>query len=423
MKKSNEEKANLESSVGQLVQYFNKASLTNPSEGSLNLNKSNESAFDQIDSEFRYWAGASFEAVEQSKINTLPTSCSPREFWSILKRRMERTDLVVDLGSGVRPNLFLGQKVTICVELFKPYLEYLRKIYPGESIVTVEEDVLSFLKRQPTRSIETLLVTDLIEHLSKNDGLSLIHEIERTVTKQALIVTPNGFMPQHVSEVDDDEWGFIGNSLQNHISGWEVGDFKGWEVMFSENYYTEMEHPDGVLGCLFSPIVDELKEFHVVIEPFLDDSKMVEIATKLFELFNQHLLNKDKFSTTFTLPLMFSPKSIGIFPHLVLPNSNIQYASFNWDVNNFYEIGAHGQANFVPGTMSNIVKNTFAQHLLIFTEGDESKIRYHEVVDQQHTKIRLDDNFLFDLKIYFESEVNNSAKGFIDFMKGLMLHK
>jgi hypothetical protein len=413
MKNHDNQEAKLESMIGELIHFFNAGKTLTPSYSP--RYHSRISALTQIKNEYTYWAGASFNDQEDFRIKKLPGSCEPEEFWPNLKKRLEPTQTVVDLGSGIRPNFFLGQETTICVELFKPYLKYIRDTFPGEKTITVQEDVLSFLIRQPSNSIETVVVTDLIEHLSKDDGFSLIREIERTVFKQALIVTPRGFMPQHIGGVD--AWGFTGNVLQNHISGWEEVDFKNWEVMFSENYYTEVDHPEGVIGCVFFPSKELRKDVHIVIEPFIDEKDMILKTSRLFQLLNDYLLFGRNHFITFTLPLFFSPKSIAIFPDLVMPEAPIEYVSFNWDVSNFYQTSPSGEVFFIPGTITNSVANIQAEVLLILTDKSGSKIKYEEVVKQGFTKICLDDDLLECLELYLESEQDNRKRNLINFIK------
>ena len=406
----------LDSEISQIFKYFNNGK----SPSSLLINTATTealtSAYIQIAGEYKYWAGASFANFDEREIQALPKTCAPNEFWPILKQRMSTTQMVVDLGCGVRPNFFLGQDVTVCVELFSPYLNYLKDTHSGEEIITIKEDVLTFLKRQPARSIETIVVTDLIEHLSKNEGYSLIQEIERTVKKQALVVTPKGFMPQHVEELDDEGWGFTGNILQNHVSGWEIDDFQNWEVLVCENYYTEVEHPEGVLGCVFFSNSQEQDNLHIILEPFADENRMLQIASKLFKLLNRYCLGNNGDSIGLTLPLIFSPKSISISPNLVMPTAEVGYVSFNWEVNNYFYVDATGEPKFIPGTMSNRIQSIKAKKVLILSDQARSDINYREIISQDFSMICLDENFLAELKMYLESEPSSPKKNLSSFV-------
>jgi hypothetical protein len=58
---------------------------------------------------------------------------------------------------------------------------------------------------------------DLIEHLGKEDGFRLLEHMELIARKVVVIVTPNGFIAQHLTD---------GNPLQIHRSGWTAHEMK-----------------------------------------------------------------------------------------------------------------------------------------------------------------------------------------------------
>lgn len=65
-------------------------------------------------------------------------------------------------------------------------------------------------------AFDTVVCTDVIEHLSKDEGLALLNAMECVARKRVIVATPNGFVPQ----CDPDQ------PLQNHLSGWRVWDFE-----------------------------------------------------------------------------------------------------------------------------------------------------------------------------------------------------
>lgn len=74
------------------------------------------------------------------------------------------------------------------------------------------------------KSFDVVLASDLIEHLSKEEGKKLIKKMELVAKKKVIIFTPNGFLPQ--SEYGD-------NKYQAHLSGWEVEEMQksGYQVI------------------------------------------------------------------------------------------------------------------------------------------------------------------------------------------------
>ena len=67
------------------------------------------------------------------------------------------------------------------------------------------------------------MALDLIEHLTKEDGLKLIRDMETIAAKKIVIFTPSGFLSQPSHDGD----------LQEHLSGWEPEEMRklGFQVL------------------------------------------------------------------------------------------------------------------------------------------------------------------------------------------------
>jgi len=343
--------------------------------------KIQESILRQISGEFEYWAGAAFASESKVEIVEAGVSfCEPNDFWPRIRESMAETSLLVDLGSGVRPNFFLGQETTICVELFDGYMEYLKDFGTSSRLIIIKDDVLTFLQRQPNRSIETIVVTDLIEHLSRENGSTLINEIQRVVSKQALIVTPRGFMPQHVGEGDNEGWGFIGNVLQNHVSGWDIEDFRGWNKLISTRYYSEVNHPQGIIGAIYEQEVSQKPGLVIVLEPHTPNTETIKMESEIFKLFDKISNHYSNFSVKFILPIEKSLKSIMINPHGRLPLGETKFASFNSDVNNLLASKGLQRCESLPGTVHYYLQE-FKSSVVVMRIGNPSAVNYHQFVD------------------------------------------
>jgi len=68
----------------------------------------------------------------------------------------------------------------------------------------------------PNKSFDAVILIDVIEHLTKKDGIALLKKMEKWANKKIIITTPNGFVSQ--PSVDD-------NKLQLHLSGWKPQEF------------------------------------------------------------------------------------------------------------------------------------------------------------------------------------------------------
>lgn len=89
-------------------------------------------------------------------------------------------------------------------------------------------DIITWLKSQADSSIDTVLASCVLEHLTKQDGEILLEEMKRVCSRRAVIFTPNGFVPQ---PPDPD------NPANEHLSGWSVLKLKahGFDTKFGIN--------------------------------------------------------------------------------------------------------------------------------------------------------------------------------------------
>jgi len=78
-------------------------------------------------------------------------------------------------------------------------------------------------------SFDLVCAFDLIEHLNKDDGIKLIHNMGKIAKKRVVIYTPNGFLYQPPSPE---------NPFQEHLSGWAYHEMKnsGFKVWGINGY-------------------------------------------------------------------------------------------------------------------------------------------------------------------------------------------
>jgi len=78
-------------------------------------------------------------------------------------------------------------------------------------------DILAIGKSFGARSVDCVVVLDVIEHLEKSDGHRLLNLIETIARKRVVVYTPNGFLPQPPETRN--EW-------QLHRSGWTAPEMR-----------------------------------------------------------------------------------------------------------------------------------------------------------------------------------------------------
>jgi len=137
-----------------------------------------------------------------------------------LKRELEGCESILDLGCGQNsPLQHCPIPYSVGIDLFEPYLrESKRKGIHSEYVLA---DVRNIEFRP--KSFDCVLATELIEHLTKEEGYRLIEKMERIARKKVILTTPNGFLPQT---------SYDGNKFQIHRPGWTVTELKrlGYKV-------------------------------------------------------------------------------------------------------------------------------------------------------------------------------------------------
>lgn len=81
-------------------------------------------------------------------------------------------DTLMDIGCGIMPQLKFYPKVHICVEPFEEYMNVLIKklskdVFQDREWVFIQKDISNVLETIPDRSIDTICMIDVIEHIEK----------------------------------------------------------------------------------------------------------------------------------------------------------------------------------------------------------------------------------------------------------------
>lgn len=137
-------------------------------------------------------------------------------------------DRVFDIGAGIRPINWGKPKQHICVEPHGPYAAVLRTA--GYQVV--EAEALDFVRSVVLNGAGVYLL-DVIEHMERAQGETLLEILNHSVASQIVVYTPNGFRPQ-----EGDVWGLGGEHWQKHRSGWVPEDFPGWDIQLrGDDFY------------------------------------------------------------------------------------------------------------------------------------------------------------------------------------------
>lgn len=131
-----------------------------------------------------------------------------------LRNELMDCKTVLDLGCGRNsPIQYISIPYTMGVEVFDPYLAESRAKGIHNEYVKYDVRKIEFKEN----SFDAVLALDLLEHLTKKEGINLIKKMEKIAKKKVIIFTPNGFLFQE--EYDENIW-------QTHKSGWAVKELK-----------------------------------------------------------------------------------------------------------------------------------------------------------------------------------------------------
>lgn len=174
-------------------------------------------------------------------------------------RRLEHTSVVLDIGCGIQPQRYVLPQVHICCEPFSQYIEVLQEKIRHENdrtYVVLNSTWSDAVNLFPAKSVDTVFLNDVIEHLEKDEALALLAATERIARRQMAVFTPLGFMPQQHPD-GKDAWGLDGGSWQEHKSGWQPEDFDAsWDIYASKVFHltdsmgTVLDQPFGALWAI-----------------------------------------------------------------------------------------------------------------------------------------------------------------------------
>lgn len=167
--------------------------------------------------------------------------------------RLRSVHSVLEIGPGIKPQRLVPALVHICVEPYRPYAEVLLREHPDYVVMNCSwDDALGLL---PAGSVDSVVLTDVIEHLEKSEGRRLLDKTVTLARSQLVVQTPLGFLPQGENEIKD-AWGMDGVDWQMHRSGWLPEDFPDWEILECEQFHFEdaygrpLAHPHGAFFAI-----------------------------------------------------------------------------------------------------------------------------------------------------------------------------
>ena len=218
------------------------------------------------------------------------------ELFQVVVERLEKVDLLLDIGCGIMPQQLVRPMTHICCEPCQQYIEQLKvKVADtfDRSYVIINAGWREVVRLFPPDSVDTVVLADVIEHLNKNEASELLQATALIARRQVAVFTPLGFMPQTHAD-GKDAWGLDGGEWQEHKSGWLPEDFgEGWDIFLAEAFHTTdnlgtpLDKPFGAMWALltkpvmaekyFMPGRDEVHAIHSVAAAATDLEELVRL--------------------------------------------------------------------------------------------------------------------------------------------------
>lgn len=120
-----------------------------------------------------------------------------QRFFTVLEQEVGSCDSLLDVGCGDQsPINFFARRLpyTVGIDAFEPAIATSRAHRIHDEYRCM--NVLDIEKEIPDRSFDCAVALDLIEHLTKEDGLRLLGAMERIARRKVVVFTPQGFLPQ-----------------------------------------------------------------------------------------------------------------------------------------------------------------------------------------------------------------------------------
>jgi hypothetical protein len=202
------------------------------------------------------------ESTKTLAAGQLREFATPEELNKAARESILETDVVLDMGCGIRPMTFFRPRVHVCVEPHQEYVQILGQMAAHQPhLVILHTDAGNIVRVLADQSVDSIFLIDVIEHLSKEEGLEILNHCSRIARRQIAVFTPLGFVAQEFENEEQDAWGLSGTDLQRHRSGWTPDDFgEGWSFLCCNAYHTadpkgrKRDKPAGAFWALHTKV-------------------------------------------------------------------------------------------------------------------------------------------------------------------------
>lgn len=155
----------------------------------------------------------------------------------IIWEHIQKTRSVLDIGCGLEPQRFFKADRHICCEPCPAYADVLTSKLKHKDIHQyIQTTAQGIVNVMPPKSVDSVFLLDVIEHLTKTDGANVIIKLEQIARKQIILRIPLGLCPNDYHG-EKDCWGYYENGWQKHRSTWWPENFdSSWKIIICPHY-------------------------------------------------------------------------------------------------------------------------------------------------------------------------------------------
>ncbi|ARV18660.1 hypothetical protein AEP_01716 [Curvibacter sp. AEP1-3] len=271
--------------------------------------------------------------------------CAKEDLHHIAAGLLAPSVTCADIGAGLRPQRLMDCPVHVLVEPWRPYADRLVQSFPAKLVVNAF--ATPYLADLQDKSLDTIFLLDVIEHIEKEEGRALLQEALRVARVQVVLFTPIGFMPHEVHDTSAD-WGDVEHGItQQHLSGWTPQEMPHGVHVICEDYHTSEYGKFGAFYSILTPAKSKQAPRLVLVsdalpEHFALDANDVLVSdVRFIEL--SHLLNRIPKRNMLVVPLELMAEQ-SIVPLEILRRTIINLPILQHYVQHFEQVLAFGNA-------------------------------------------------------------------------------
>lgn len=161
--------------------------------------------------------------------------------YAYVKEYSSDCNSLLSLGCGVGFEFdYIKLPKTKGIDIHDKYVEKVNQRHPD--VETVVNNVVDQIQLEKDKSFDLISFLDVLEHLTKEEGLIVLEHCKRVASKRVLVFTQIGYLKNE----PHDAWGVEGgDEYQKHKSGWLVEELEsmGFKLIAKQDDISQHGEP------------------------------------------------------------------------------------------------------------------------------------------------------------------------------------